>query len=226
MSSASGAKEFELPEPRYAIYFAPDPESLLARQAAAWFADETAMPYTESPRHYGFHATLKPPMSLADGASLESFRMKLQSFAATQPAIPLPPLQVALLGNFIALTLSEPSPALETLAAACVEQFDEFRLPESPAEAAKRKHPSHTPRHLELLERWGYPYVFDQWQFHMTLTSSLSDPALRQSLTERLRRHFAAALAEPLLLSDLSLFGQPSRQEPFQMMDRFPCSQP
>jgi hypothetical protein len=66
---------------RYAIYFAPQ-EAPLARFGAAWLgwdlaaAARVAHPpavgvdvagVTETPRRYGFHATLKPPMRLAAG---------------------------------------------------------------------------------------------------------------------------------------------------------------
>lgn len=212
-----------MPEPRYAIYFAPQPQTPLARLAVAWFSDPEAQSVTESPRHYGFHATLKPPMALRPGYRLEDLRAELQEFAGCEPRLTIPKLQVSLLGNFIALTLAQPLSALDALAALCVEHFEPFRQPEGSEEAAKRRRASLTTRQLELLDRWGYPYVLDEWRFHMTLTSSLADPALRTTLLNRLESHFAPALEQPVLIEDLCLFMQPDRSSPFALTERFPC---
>ena len=75
---------------RYAIYFFPDPKSLLARFGQAWLgrsvemATDAGQPprelgpgmppdiwreVTAMPRTYGFHATLKAPFRLAAGES-------------------------------------------------------------------------------------------------------------------------------------------------------------
>ena len=69
---------------------------------------------------------------------------------------------------------TEPSAALQALADACVEQLDRFRAPPSDAELARRRRASLTPRQDAMLVRWGYPYVFDTWFFHMTLTRRLT----------------------------------------------------
>jgi len=219
-----GGRGCALPEPRYAIYFSPAPHTPLARLADAWFGDPAVQSYTESPRHYGFHATLKPPMALRPGYRREELQAELHDFAASQPRLVIPRLQVSLLGSFLALTLEQPLPGLDALAALCVEHFEPFRQPESPEAAASRRRPSMSARQLELLDRWGYPYVLEEWRFHMTLTSSLADPPLRATLLSRLETHFAPALAEPLWVEDLCLFAQPDRSSPFRLEERFPCS--
>lgn len=209
---------------RYAIYFAPQEGSLLARLAGEWFGAEDVQEYTTSPRHYGFHATLKPPFALAEGIPAARLRESVAAFAAGQPALVLPPLEVSLLGNFIALTLQEPSAELTELAGAIVAHFDSFRRPPTEEELEQRRQAKLNERQLELLERWGYPYVMDQWQFHMTLTSSLKDAELRERLNERLREYFAPALAEAVVMEDLSVFWQPNRATAFTQTDRFACS--
>jgi len=211
-------------EPRFAIYFSPPAETPLARLAAAWFSDPEVQSVTESPRHYGFHATLKPPMALRPGHRLEDLRAELLDFSARQPRLLIPRLKVSLLGNFIALTLEQPLPELDALAAHCVEHFEPLRRPESIEATAARRRPSMTARQLELLDRWGYPYVLEEWRFHMTLTSSLADPALRTALLTKLESHFAPALDQPLPVEDLCLFSQPDRGTPFRVEERFPCS--
>ena len=72
--------------PRCAVYYAPDPQGDLWDLACAWLgrdphrkvdcvrpaipalADLDLDALTASPRGYGFHATLKAPFELADGA--------------------------------------------------------------------------------------------------------------------------------------------------------------
>ena len=80
MSAETGTdSNYGLMDTRYAIYFAPRPESPLKRFADAWlgrdpdrdervsqpviegFAPERLHEITAFPRHYGFHATLKAP---------------------------------------------------------------------------------------------------------------------------------------------------------------------
>jgi hypothetical protein len=217
-SSASGKQANVSPDARFAIYFAPQPDSALAQQAAAWFASPEAWAHTVSPRHYGFHATLKPPFALADGHTPDQLRQTLQTFAAQQPSLPLPALQVSALGRFLALTLSTPCPPLDALAARCVLHFEPFRRP------APRPEEGLTPRQIELLRLHGYPYVLDQWKFHMTLTSSIANEQTRAELFETLTRQFTAL--HRVFLTDLCLFTQPDLQTPFTLAERFPCSQP
>ncbi len=214
------------PDARYALYFAPRDSTPLASLAAAWFNDPETHPHTVSPRHYGFHATLKPPFALAAGRTSADLIAALEAFASRLSPLLLPPLRVSELGHFLALTLSEPCDPLTTLASTLVEAFDPFRRPPSEAELARRRESPLSPRQLELLHRWGYPYVFDQWQFHMTLTSSLSDASLRATLFDRLTLHFAPALAAPVRLEDICLFTQPTLETPFTLSHRFPCSKP
>lgn len=211
---------------RYALYFAPHATAPLGAAASGWFQDPENEAFTVSPRHYGFHATLKPPFALADGRTVEELLTALASFAARQNAFRLPPLRVSELGQFLALTLTEPCASLNRLADSLVEAFDSFRRPPSEEELALRRQAPLTVRQRELLDQWGYPYVFDQWQFHMTLTSSLSDATARAKLLDKLTTHFASALAAPLDLEDLCLFTQPTRQTPFTLSHRFPCSRP
>lgn len=87
---------------RYAIYYAPAEDSALTRTAASWlgrdaFNGETLplppanglardewLAVTADPRLYGFHATLKPPFRLAQGATAGELRRRLRDFAAAQ----------------------------------------------------------------------------------------------------------------------------------------------
>ena len=224
---------------RYAVYWAPQAESDLARLGEAWLGlvegSEAAVQLppipgfdasrihalTAEPRRYGLHATLKPPFALADGTDLASLRQALNDFAATQASVTLAALRITLLARFIALTPSAASPALDALAADCVTHFDRFRAPAAPAELARRRATGLSPVEDAHLLRWGYPYVLDRFRFHVTLTGPL-DPAEAQRLMPPLSRMFQPVTRAPVVVADIALFHEPARCAQFRLLERFP----
>lgn len=214
---------------RYALYFAPVAgsalaqfgENWLARPALAEFDAARLQALTEAPRHYGFHGTLKPPFHLTDGCDAEQLRRALAGFAARQTSFSIPALRLSALGDFLALIPSAPKPALSALAQACVIEFDAYRAPPEAAELAKRHAAGLTPRQAELLARWGYPYVMDEFRFHLTLTGPIADGAERSRLADMLAPVVAPFLGEAVPVRELCLFHQPERAAPFRLTERF-----
>ena len=217
---------------RFAIYFALPEYSPLNLMASAWlgrsqmepprngFTPEVWGQVTSDPRVYGFHATLKPPFRLVAGRSEKELFEKVQAFAKTQRAFTAPPLQVSAIASFLALTLTEPCPTFEALAADCVREFDEFRAPPSEEELDRRRRAKLNLKQLEYLTQWGYPYVMEEWRFHMTLTSSLE-----KGLLERLRAHlenlFGDHCRKPTVVDAICIFEQPAAGELFHIAERF-----
>lgn len=162
---------------RYAIYFAPQPGSALARFGAAWLGYDVAAgafvaqpqapgiaprrlaEITAEPRRYGFHATLKPPFALAEGAGRGALDEAVAAFAGHFPPFAAPPLRLACLEGFWALMLSQGCREMDRLAASCVTELDRFRALPSADELGRRRRAGLTPVQDALLERWGYPYV-------------------------------------------------------------------
>jgi hypothetical protein len=87
--------------------------------------------------------------------------------------VTIPSLEVRRLGGFIAVVPTEPSAALADLAAATVAALDPFRAPPSEAELARRRKARLSDRQEALLMKWGYPYVMEEFRFHLTLTGRL-----------------------------------------------------
>ena len=214
---------------RYALYFAPLAGSALARFGESWLARPVLggfdaarlLALTEAPRHYGFHGTLKPPFHLADACDAAQLRRALAGFAARQAAFDIPSLRLCAIGDFLALIPSEPTPALSALAKACVAEFDAYRAPPEAAELAKRHAAGLTPRQAELLARWGYPYVMDEFRFHLTLTGPIADGAERSRLADMLAPVVAPLLGQAVPVRELCLFHQPERAAPFRLAERF-----
>lgn len=162
---------------------------------------------TAVPRRYGLHATMKPPFRLKPGKTHGGLARALDDLAAGQAPVSLQGLQISRLGRFLALTpVGEPR-ALNTLAAACVRSLDPFRAPATPQETAKRQGLGLSPAQEAMLHRWGYPYVMDQFRFHMTLTGRLPKEELLATETA-LTAELAPLLPAPYVIRDLALVGE------------------
>lgn len=212
---------------RAALYYAPPVDHPLSRCAAGWlgrdawsgaharaessggFDADTVEALTAEPRRYGFHATLKPPFRLAEGCSVDDLRSSLSSFCSERAPVLIPTLELSRIGAFFALTPGETDPAdLQMLAADAVRCFDTFRAPPTPDEIARRRPERLSPGQRENLAAWGYPYVFDEFRFHMTLTGPVPEPQ-RDPLEAVLRARFAAFIGRPLAINMLCLFVEP-----------------
>jgi len=231
-------KSMDLTERRYAIYYTPAEESLLWKLGSAWIGrdaktgESLARPsvgglnkhradeITSAPAHYGFHATLKPPFALKAGRTVDELRESLRSFSASRQSFRIPALRVGNLGRFIAVILSEPSPSFQCLADDSVRALDSFRSPPSDEELSRRRTAKLTHRQDELLCRWGYPYLFDQWQFHMTLTGPL-ELTERQDVQEVLGNMLRPSLDSAEIINSICMFQQDNRAEPFCLAERF-----
>jgi putative phosphonate metabolism protein len=220
------------PDARVAVYYAPRPDDKLFADTAAWLGRDPASgatvaqpdiadiaEITAEPRLYGFHATLKPPMRLASGYDWSDVVTATAALADRIAAFELPTLSVQDVFGFLALRETAPSAPLQALADACVEQLDAFRAPPSEAELARRRRGNLTPLQDEMLVRWGYPYVFDTWFFHMTLTRRLNAQEKRIFMPAA-ETYFARAIATPRRVADICLFVQPSPGAPFVIRER------
>lgn len=224
---------------RYAIYFAPAADSALARFGADWlgrdseadstipqqsiagFSRDRLREITANARHYGFHATLKPPFALVPGTTPDQLDAALSAFAKTQKSINRLAFKVGSLDGFLALILAEESLEVRNLAAACVREFDAFRAPPSSQELERRRQAQLTDMEDALLQRWGYPYVMEAFRFHMTLTCRLDDIE-RGPLETTLRTMFATTAAGGVAIDGVSLFHQETSDSAFRLLHRYP----
>lgn len=221
-------------EARVALYYAPAEDDPLWQRGSDWLGRDARTnerrrqpvlaaieEITAEPRQYGFHCTLKPPMRLRDGARYGEFVRATAQVAAGVPQFDLPPLHVADLYGFLALRETEPNPELQALADACVAGVDEFRASPSEAELARRRRNGLPPAAEAMLLRWGYPYVFATWFFHMTLTRRLS-PAEHERIRPAAEQFFAPVLRGPRRVADICVFTQAEPGLPFMATERIP----
>lgn len=224
--------------PRYAVYLAPAPTSPLWRIASRIIGRDAASgecrPFpaappcdaedwaelTAEPRRYGFHATLKAPFELTEDADEAMLVEAARGFAEGRAGFVVADLEVAVLSSFVALRPALPNGDLDRLAADCVVAFEPFRAPLSPAERARRVKDLVEPRHVASVDRWGYPWVFEDFRFHMTLTGRLSE-----ARREPVRAALAALVGEaarPFPVEAITLFRQARRDAPFRVLEHVP----
>jgi putative phosphonate metabolism protein len=218
---------------RYAIYFAPDRASPWRRFGVHWLGrdehDSADLPQpqlthiagdelnriTAQPRRYGFHATLKAPFPLAVGCEESHLLTRLARLASSIKPVPLGPMRVATLGDFVALVPQNPSEEVERLAATCVTDLDDLRAPMRDDERTRRRVERLDARENELMERYGYPYVLERFRLHLTLTGPV-DAQTAQRVTQAVSPVVTRLNEEaPLWLDRLCLYVERSPGAPF-----------
>lgn len=222
---------------RFAIFFAPAATSNLWERAATWLGRDAAdgdlfsgpvagidrdrlLNFTQSANRYGFHATIKAPMALVDGVTEAELRTALSEFVARHRPIDLGRLKLGSLQGFLALMLDGENEALQDFAAHVVEDFDPFRAPMSVKDRAARVGKGLSERQIELLDAYGYPYVFEQFRFHMTLSDQLGGTDAAE-IAAAAGTWFGPALDEPVVLDRLSLFHEHEAGKPFRRVGDF-----
>jgi hypothetical protein len=171
---------------------------------------------TVDARRYGFHGTLKAPFRLAEGRTPAELDAAVARFAAGTAGTVIPRLSLARLGGFFALVPGTEARGLDALANEVVKGFDDFRAPPTEAELARRNPAALTPRQRELLATWGYPYVLDEFRFHLTLTDRV--PQEERPRVERvLSDWFAPVLGATVPVAALALFREAEPGAPFTL---------
>jgi len=232
-----GVEQFLRNEPlRYALYFTPPASDPLTLSAQRWLGRNAftgaalaqpmadgfdAAALTADPRRYGFHATLKAPFTLAEGRSEAELVAEIGRFVSEAEPFEIPEVIVGRLGSFFALVPGEHCDALQAFAGEVVRRFERFRAPLTSADIARRKPDELSAAERQNLVQWGYPYVFDEFRFHMTLTGRV--PTERHGAVESLLlEHFAEFHGRPLPISGLALFRESARGADFTVHSLFP----
>lgn len=217
---------------RIALYYAPALDDLLWQLACRWLGRDpetnaaVVQPdiaqiaaVTASPRLYGFHATLKPPMRLKPGMGYPQAIDAVREIAAGIAPFALPPLAVTDFGGFLALRETRESMALQALSDACVAGLDHLREPSDEAELARRRRHGLSAAEDAMLTRWGYQHVFATWTFHMTLTRRLTTEE-KSVFLQAAGDHFANALAMPRQVADIAVFTEAAEGAAFLLAER------
>ena len=218
---------------RFAIYYAPPPGTVFHALGSHWlgrdaFSGEALEQpaaaglsvATSDPRRYGFHATMKPPFALRNTVRPENLMCAIAALASQQRCFRVS-LKVALLDRFLALVPRGPCVPLHRIAERAVCELDGFRCPPPEEDLVRRRSAGLSARQEKNLQDWGYPYVLDDFRFHMTLTERLPATEVERFEAAALE-HFAPVLAAPVLIDGLALFEEPAPGAPFMATRHFP----
>ncbi|GAA4163672.1 DUF1045 domain-containing protein [Gryllotalpicola daejeonensis] len=178
---------------------------------------------TVDARRYGFHGTLKAPFRLADGRTLDELEAAVSDFAAGWPEVAVPQLTLKRLGHFFALMPGEAAAPLHALADEIVTSFDEFRAAPTAEDIARRNPAGMTARQRELFDRWGYPYVLDEFRFHLTLTDRIA-PDDQAAVEAVLTDWFADSLGRAIPVDALAIFTEEAPGAPFELHSVHPLA--
>lgn len=224
---------------RYAIYFTPSMYDPLSVAAASWlgrnvYSGEAPEPpsiagfsrqelafHTAVPRRYGFHGTIKAPFHLHPDTSEAALLKALMHFASTMTPFSIPRMEVSRLGEFFGLAPSVPCEQMNHLAASVVQAFDAFRAPLSDVEIERRNPDRLTAPQFSNLHRWGYPYVMDEFRFHMMLTGPVHSN-LNARFETALRAFFEPVLGEPMKIASIALFVEQEPGAPLRVHSQHP----
>lgn len=220
---------------RYAVYFAPR-SGAFAALANTWLGrdpvtsgdlPQPVLPgicdpraITAEARRYGFHGTIRAPFRLTEGLDELHLRERVAVLATRLAPVLCEGLQVETLHGFVALTPLGCEAALLDLGAKVVEGTDDLRAPLTEAEIARRRPERLSPRQRELLHRWGYPFVMEEFRFHLTLTDRLDAP---EPVRRALAGLFGPVLPQPFAIEDLCLFGEDMTGR-FHLLHRYPLA--
>lgn len=229
-----------MPE-RFALYYAPPRAHPLWIKAAQWLGRDPAtgavapveidgiatsdrLEISESARRYGFHATIKAPMALSQGTSRDALEEELRRFGARTAPAAIGRLKLSFIDGFLALVPVEQTAALTEAAALVVTHFEPFRAALAPSDREKRvRNGALTPRQVALLDHYGYPYVLDEFRFHLTLTDRLPKTQ-RDPVMAAAEGWFGPLLGEDLVFDRIALYAEAEPGAPFVRLADFPLA--
>ena len=168
---------------RYAIYFCLPKNSGFQTKAAHWLgwdvdngqevASKVPDDWTHAAKKYGFHATMKAPFRLSNDSNLEALKSDVARCVTQHRTFSLGWLDIRSLGGFLAFMPHDQPESLSALAADLVRELDCHREPLTEEEMSRRRSANLTESQDLLLQKYGYPYVLEEFKFHMTLTGNI-----------------------------------------------------
>lgn len=223
---------------RFALYYAPPRDSWWWRNGCAWLGrdpetgDTLAPPQlagldrplaalTVAPQRYGWHATLVAPFRLAPEVTPDALLDGALAWAAARRPFAVP-VEAATIGRFVAVRPADADgdAALRELASDALCALAPLREQPGAADLARRLEAPLTARQRELLTQWGYPYVFDEFRFHMTLSDSLDDARERDLLVHAWNAQMQPPGALPV--DGAAIYVEPEPGAPFVLWRRLP----
>lgn len=226
----------DMSKPRYAIYFVPEQTTRLGQFGDHWFGRtsekllveevvtglsvERYQKIIQSPRHYGFHGTLKAPFELHSNYNFQHLDTALTEFCNTFSPFNIGALALRAIADFIALVPENDLRQLQQLHQRLIKELNNLRAPLSNYDRDRFIARNLTHDQEGYLDRYGYPFVLNSFKFHLTLTSSLPEQE-RTACFKLLDNMTADFRHEVVPVNRICLFKQKTRQAPFFIVKEY-----
>ena len=172
---------------------------------------------TKAPRKYGLHATLTP-IQIEFVSERIALIAGFEEFCAKQAPARSGRRHQRLLAGFCTGS-SVRSRATQSISGRLCYVFDPFRAHLNEAELAKRRNRRLNQYQDDMLLKWGYPYVFDAFRFHITLTGQINSQ-LADRLIPFLSSWLDPILEDPFYINDLVLAGEDDNGQFHELLRR------
>ena len=222
---------------RYAIYYVPSENSELDLFGKCWLgwdpykgvettkSDLSKLPSFKkfsslvlTPKQYGFHGTIKAPFRLKNEYTYNDLENKVREISKQIHSFYFDQLIIKKLGNFIGLIPTN-NLKINAVSNKFVEELDYLRDELSESEIKKRKPHKLTSNQKQMLFKWGYPYVFNEFKFHLTLTSKLNVVEIDE-VFRSLQNILKQVNLNKISFNNICIFGQ-KNDEKFYFVKRF-----
>ena len=175
--------------------------------------------YCEEPAKYGFHATLKAPFRLKRNVKTKNFYDVISHIAAQHSRFKIKGLKIVYSKKFTFIISRKPNKLLINLENDLVKHLDTFRAELNKTEIKKRIPDSLTFKQNKYLKEWGYPFVFDQFKFHMTLMNQNNNKLSNKQKLE-LEKLIYKISNNVIEFNEISLLGE-NKNGHFEEIKRF-----
>ena len=175
--------------------------------------------YCEQPAKYGFHATLKAPFRLKRNVKTKNFYDVISHIATQHSRFKIKGLKIVYSKKFTFITSRKPNKLLINLESDLVKHLDTFRAELNKTEIKKRIPDSLTFKQNKYLKEWGYPFVFDQFKFHMTLMNQNNNKLSNKQKLE-LEKLIYKISNNVIEFNEISLLGE-NKNGHFEEIKRF-----
>ena len=232
---------------RYAIYYAPPKESSLEEFGRYWFGwdplnaklinNKHRINYLNRfgiknlinidknvliPKKYGFHGTLIPPFKLNKNYSTNTLFKKTEEIAKKFKKFKFYKFKLKKMNNFYAFVQNKKNNNINKLSNRLVRELFKFRSPLSKKEIDRRNPSKLSKLQLNILYKWGYPYIMSEFNFHMTLASEVTGNKLYFEL-KKIEKNKEIILNEINNFDKIYIFGE-NQKGMFENLENFSLS--
>ena len=232
---------------RYAIYYAPPKGSSLEEFGRYWFGWDPVNAKLINNKHrinylsrfgiknlinidknvliakkYGFHGTLIPPFKLNKNYSTNTLFKKTEEIAKKFKRFKFYKFKLKKINDFYAFVQNKKNNNINKLSNRLVRELYKFRSPLTKKEIDKRNPSKLSKLQLNILYKWGYPYLMSEFNFHMTLASEVTGNKLYFEL-KKIEKNKEIILNEINNFDKIYIFGE-NQKGMFENLENFSLS--